>query len=141
MVDSSPAFIDKSRGTDKLPDSCMQWSIRSSLFGILVVQDFQKFLKSLKPLCRSFRQALAVGKQLCGFVFLSRQIEAAGMLVHAVKCVWFFPDHCFHRRHYSLHLARVGADFIDGGLRVFCCFFISILDNDIGLFRWLEMYR
>jgi len=119
----SATLYRKSGATDKLLDSCMQWGIRSNLFRILVVQGFQKFSKSLKPLCRPFRQALAVDKQLCDFGFLGWQIQTAGMLVHAVLCVWFFPDHRRHSRHYSLHLARVGDDFWGGGLRVFCCFF------------------
>src|SRR5208337_4085128 len=118
----SATLYRKSGATDKLLDSCMQWGIRSSLFCILVVQDFQKFSKSLKPLCRPFRQAPAVGKQRCDFGFLNRQIQATRMLVHAVICVWFFPDHRRHSRHYSLHLVRVGDGFLGGALRVFCCF-------------------
>ena len=92
------------------------------LFRILVVQNFQKFSKSLKPFCRPFRQALAVGKQLCDFGFLGWQIQTARMLVHAVICVWFFPDHRRHSRHYSLHLVRGVDDFRGGGLCLFCCF-------------------
>jgi len=100
----------------------MRWGIRSSLFLMLVTQDFQKFSKSLRPPCRPFRQAFHFGKQLCGFVFLGWQIEAAGMLVHIGERVRLFPNHRRHSRHYSLHLARVG-DFFVGDLRVFCCFF------------------
>jgi hypothetical protein len=121
-------------GRDKLPNSCMQWGIRSSLFRIFVVQDFQKFSKSLKPLCRPFRQAPEVGKQLGDFGFLSRQIEAAGMPVHIGECVRLFPNHRFHRRRYFLHLVRAGDCFFCGGLRVFCYFFHIYIRERYWLF-------
>src|ERR1035437_10199931 len=113
--------LSKWGATEKRP--CMQWGIRNSLFCILIVQDFQKFAKSLKPLCRPLWQAFHFGVQLFGFVFLGRQIQAARIFVHAVVCVLFIPDYSFHRRHHSIHLARVGDDFLCGGLRVFCWFF------------------
>jgi hypothetical protein len=84
----------------------------SSLFRILVVQDFQKFLKSLKPLCRPLRKAFHFGEQLGDFGFLGWQIEAAGMLVHIGERVRLFPNHRFHSRRYFLYLARVGDDLL-----------------------------
>ena len=38
------------------------------------------------------------------------------MLVYIGERVRFFPDHRFHRRHHSLHLARVGDDLFGGDL-------------------------
>ena len=56
----------------------MQRGVRSSLFGIIVR-------------CKA-PAALAVGKQLCDFAFLGRQIQAAWMFVHD-ECIQLFPDH------------------------------------------------
>jgi len=109
--------------TDKGRIHACSGASKAVLFSILAMKDFQKFSKRLRPFCRPFRQALAVGKQLCDCGFLGWQIEAARMIVHDVICVWFFPDHRRHSRHYSLHLARDGGGFFCGGLRVFCCCF------------------
>jgi len=94
---------------------------QKQLFRVLVVQDFQKFSKSLNPLCRPFRQPFHFGKQLVDFLLSGRQIETPGWSSTSAN-VSALPNHRFTADITPFIRRELRRRFWWRSL-CFCCFF------------------